>query len=136
MWPDSGSQGRAKHAPASFEDLSMKVDNMRFRVFLYAVALGCALAHPALAQAPRPSSATGRITGKVYERGKDPAAYVNVIVLGTKQGTQTDESGSFTIVGVPVGTVQLQVQAIGFDKQVKDVQVNAGQTANVEFTLG
>ena len=59
-----------------------------------------------------------------------------MIVLGSKQGAQTDENGSFTIVGVPVGTAQVQVQAIGFDKQVKEVQINAGQTASVEFTLG
>src|SRR5262249_17278268 len=68
--------------------------------------------------------------------GKQPASYVNVIVLGTKQGTQTDENGSFTIVGVPVGTAQIQGQAIGFDKQGKDVQVNAGSPATVEFVLG
>src|SRR6185436_12920098 len=48
----------------------------------------------------------------------------------------TDVNGSFTIVRVPVGTAQVQVQAIGFDKQVKEVQVNAGGTASVEFTLG
>src|SRR5262245_66686404 len=112
----------------------MKVDDMRFRVWCGMVVLGCALAHPSLAQAPRPAGPTGRITGKVYEKGKDPAAYVNVIVLGSKQGAQTDENGSFTIVGVPVGTAQVQVQQVGFDKQVKDVQVNAGPTATVEFT--
>src|SRR5215467_1177534 len=114
----------------------MKVEIMRFGVWCGVVLLGIALAHPSLAQAPRPSASTGKITGKIYEKGKDPAAYVNVIVLGTKQGAQTDENGSFTIVGVPVGTAQVQVQAIGFVKQVKEVQVNAGQTASVEFTLG
>ena len=114
----------------------MKVENMRFRVLWCLVALGCVLAEPSFAQAPRPAAATGRISGKVYERGKEPAAYVNIIVLGSKQGAQTDETGSFTIVGVPVGTAQVQVQAIGFDKQTKDVQVNAGQTSNLEFTLG
>ena len=109
---------------------------MRFRVLCLVVVLGCALAHPSLGQTPRPAGPTGRISGKVYEKGKDPAAYVNVIVLGTKQGAQTDENGSFTIVGVPVGTAQVQVQQVGFDKQVKEVQVNAGQTSSVEFTLG
>jgi outer membrane receptor protein involved in Fe transport len=103
-----------------------------------ALALGYLLAcpAPAPAQSPPAPAATGRIAGTVYERGKEPAAFVNVIVLGTRQGTMTDESGSFVIPGVPVGTVQVQVQAIGFDKQVKEVLVNAGQTSNVEFVLG
>src|SRR4030095_10913481 len=114
----------------------MKVEDMRFRVLCGLMLLGCALAHPSLGQTPRPAGPTGRITGKVYEKGKDPAAYVNVIVLGSKQGAQTDENGNFTIVGVPVGTAQIQVQAIGVDKQIKEVQVNAGGTASVEFTLG
>jgi hypothetical protein len=81
-------------------------------------------------------AATGRITGRVLEGGRAPSAAANVIVLGTKQGSQTDENGNFTIPGVPVGTQQIQVQQIGFDKQVKPVQVNAGSTTTIEFTLG
>src|SRR5204862_8136685 len=80
-------------------------------------------------------AATGRITGKVLEGGRAPSAAANVIVLGTKQGAQTDEGGNFTIPGVPVGTQQIQGQQIGFDKQVKPVQVNAGSTTTIEFVL-
>lgn len=113
---------------------------MRLRSLVSAVFLTCALVEAPLAQtrpgAPAPGAATGRINGKVFERGREPAAFVNVIVLGTKQGTQTDENGAFAIGGIPVGEVQIQVQAIGFDKMVKTVQVNAGQIAAVEFVLG
>src|SRR5438105_370548 len=119
----------------------MKVMDMRLRILGLAAAASLTLAPWCFAQTvPRPAApggpATGRITGKIFESGKDPAAFANVIVLGTKQGTATDENGAFTIAGVPVGTVQLQVQAIGYDKQVKEVSVNAGQTTTVEFTLG
>mgnify|MGYP003694328733 CR=1 FL=1 len=87
------------------------------------------LTSAAWAQAPapaaRPAAATGKITGKIFEKPGQPAAYANIIVLGTKQGTQTDESGAFSIPGVPVGSVQISVQQVGFDKVVKEVQVNA-----------
>src|SRR5262245_36841633 len=70
---------------------------------------------------------TGKITGRVTEKGQ-PVQFANVIVLGTKQGIATDENGRFTIAGVPVGAAKIQVQATGYDKVVKDVQVNAGAT--------
>src|SRR5262245_503985 len=113
----------------------MKMMDMRLRVLASVVAVVVASftgIEQSRAQTPAakpaPAAATGRITGKVLEGGRAPSAAANVIVLGTKQGAQTDESGSFTIVGVPVGTQQIQVQQIGFDKQVKPVQVNAGTT--------
>ncbi len=95
---------------------------------------------PAPAAAPaRPAaavaSAFGKIMGTVSEPG-GPAAYVNVIILGTKQGTATDENGKFVIPGIAVGTVQVQVMATGYDKQIREVQVNAGQTSTLDFKLG
>src|SRR6266496_1261004 len=76
---------------------------------------------PAAPQSPAPpaGAATGRITGTVYEHGKEPFPFANVIVLGTKQGTMTDENGNFILGGVPVGAAQVQVQAVGYDKQVQ-----------------
>ena len=120
----------------------MKMMDMRLRVLasvvVVVVASFATTQHSWAQTAPaKPAgAATGRITGKVFEPGgKSPSANANVIVLGTKQGAMTDENGNFTIPGVPVGTQQLQVQQIGYDKAVKSVQVNAGTTATVEFQL-
>jgi outer membrane receptor protein involved in Fe transport len=127
----SRSETRSRHKD--------KVEAMSLRALLWAAAVACLLVHPSLGQAqsaPPVGGATGRIAGKVFDKGKEPAASAHVTLLGTRQGAQTDEKGAFVIVGVPVGTVQVQVQALGRDKQVKTVQVNAGQTTNVEFTLG
>jgi outer membrane receptor protein involved in Fe transport len=79
---------------------------------------------------------TGRISGRALERGKEPVSFANVVVLGTKQGTMTDETGAFVIAGVPVGTYQVKLQAIGYDPIIQTVQVNAGETALVNFTVG
>ena len=78
----------------------------------------------------------GRISGRALERGKEPLGYANVVVLGTKQGTATDENGNFVIGGVPVGTYQVKLQAIGFDPVILTVQVNAGQTSTITFNVG
>jgi outer membrane receptor protein involved in Fe transport len=111
---------------------------------LAATGLGIALlasALPALAQQKDPAAAptaapVGKISGRVTEGGKGPFAFANVVVLGSKQGTATDENGNFVLAGVPVGTAQVQVQAIGYDKMVKTVQVNAGGNSVVNFELG
>jgi len=114
----------------------------RFVIGVLPAVLGLVLVAPSLAQtrpatdAPRGTALMGTISGKVVERSKDPVAFANVVVLGTKQGTMTDENGNFVIRGVPVGTQQIQVQAIGFDKVVESVQVNAGATATINFTVG
>lgn len=86
--------------------------------------------------APAPTRAAGRISGRVTEGGRSGVGFANVIVLGTKQGTMTDENGNFVIPGVPVGSWQVQVMAIGFDRVVKSVEVSANQTAAVDFVLG
>lgn len=89
--------------------------------------------------APAPGAAgapTGKITGKVIGPDKQPVTFANVIVLGTKQGTATDENGAFVIAGVPVGVQQIKIQAIGFDAKTEAVTVNAGQTTPINFALG
>src|SRR5215471_4950735 len=101
--------------------------------------------HPATTPAPgaaKPAAApagaanTGRITGRALEKGKDAVPFANVIILGTKQGTMTDETGAFVIPGVPVGSYEIKLQAIGYEAVVVKVQVNAGQTAVVNFDVG
>ena len=88
---------------------------------------------PAAAAPAAPSG--GRITGKVIDSSKQPAAFANVIVIDTKQGAMTDDNGAFVIPGVPAGTHQVKVQAIGYDALVQTVTVTAGQVSTVTFTF-
>lgn len=125
----------------------MFADGRRLVAAGLALALGLALTVPVSAQ-PKASApvaaageralgtATGKITGKIMEKGKDVIAYANVIVLGTKMGTMTDENGTYLLIGVPVGSVQIQVQATGYDRQVQTVMVNAGATSTLNFDFG
>ena len=101
-----------------------------------AAVLVLLMAVPAAPQGTTPAApGVGRVTGKVTEKGGAPIAFANVIILGTKQGTQTDENGSFVLVGVPVGSQQIQVQPLGYDKQVQSVQISAGATATLNFAF-
>jgi outer membrane receptor protein involved in Fe transport len=105
----------------------------------WAACLVITLSSTVLAQqpgAPAAGAATGRIVGKVTEGGKTPIGYANVVVLGLKRGVPTDEEGNYVIAGVPVGTYSVQVQEVAHGKLVKTVQVNAGQTATVNFEFG
>jgi outer membrane receptor for ferrienterochelin and colicin len=97
-------------------------------------ALVLLIAAPASPQGA--AAGVGRVTGKVTEKNGTPISFANVIVLGTKQGTQTDDNGNFVLVGVPVGTVQIQVQPLGYDKQVQEVAVSAGASSTLNFSFG
>jgi outer membrane receptor protein involved in Fe transport len=98
-------------------------------------------ATPAAAPAPAaaaPKAATsgyGRVVGKVTAHG-EPVPYANVIILGTKQGTQADENGNYSIPGVPVGEVQVRAMATGYDPAVQHVTVNAGGVVTLNFAFG
>ncbi|HEV8216535.1 MAG TPA: SusC/RagA family TonB-linked outer membrane protein [Gemmatimonadaceae bacterium] len=97
---------------------------------LLASAAALASAGPALAQN------SGTIAGRVTERQTQrPLTGAQVRILGGTRGVVTDDSGSFRIVNVPPGTVQLSVQRIGYGPQSRTVTVTAGGTATVEFTL-
>jgi TonB-linked SusC/RagA family outer membrane protein len=100
------------------------------RILVGAAAL--AIAAPAWAQS------TGTIAGRVIDRQTErPLASVQVRIVGTTRGAQTDETGSYRIVGVPAGVVQIAAQRIGYGPQSRTVTVEAGgvTTADVQMTV-
>jgi carboxypeptidase family protein len=80
------------------------------------------------------SPASGKIVGRVTKGGK-PYAYANVILLGTRVGTQTNEDGWFRLERVPAGKQELQVQAIYCDKQSVTVSVRSGRPDTLAVEL-
>jgi len=99
------------------------------RQFL-AGAIALAFAGPAFAQN------SGTIAGKVTERATQrPLAGAQVRILGGTRGVVTDDSGSFRIVNVPPGNVQLSVQRLGYGPQSRAIVVTAGSTVTADFAL-
>lgn len=78
---------------------------------------------------------TGRIMGRVTTRSAAPLPGVQVYLLGTEQGTITNEDGRFVIPNVRPGAHQVRVERIGFGSVTQDVTVAAGQTSTVDFLM-
>jgi TonB-linked SusC/RagA family outer membrane protein len=92
-------------------------------------ALAVAFAGPVLAQ-------SGTIAGKVTDRQTQrPLVGAQVRILGGTRGAVTDDSGSYRIVNVPAGTVQLSAQRLGYGPQSRSIVVTSGSTVTADFAM-
>lgn len=102
-----------------------------------AAVIGAALA--AVFATPPATLAAQGTTGSVVVTVKDaaggPLPQVQVAVVNTMLGAQTDEQGKATIRNVAPGAQQIRAIRIGYAEQKKTVTVMPGQPVNVEFTL-
>lgn len=84
-----------------------------------------------------PPPAVGTITGTVTEaRVGRPVSQVQVTVIGTSLSRATDESGRYTITGVPAGVQRISFRRLGYDPVTREVNVpdEGNVTADVELT--
>ncbi len=91
------------------------------------------LATPVLALAQN----TGKLSGEVIDASTgEPLPGANVVIVGTQLGTAADVDGSYFILGVPVGTHDIQASFVGYQPQmIEDVEINAGYTRELDFEL-
>ncbi|MBD3256808.1 TonB-dependent receptor plug domain-containing protein, partial [candidate division GN15 bacterium] len=83
------------------------------------------------------SEKPGTITGIVVDAQTGEALIgVNVFVVGTSMGAQTDVDGRFTVRNVPPGTYALKVSSVGYNTvNVSDAVVTSGKATTLDFTL-
>ena len=82
------------------------------------------------------SAQQGTISGQVVDAASlEGLSGVQVFVPDSDLGTLTDESGRYTISDVEPGTYQLRARLIGYRSATQQVQVEAGETATVNFQL-
>ena len=108
---------------------------MSTRRVLHALALAALVALPvarAGAQAQQQGSITGRVTDAASSQ---PIAAVQVNVVGTNIGGQTNTDGQYTLRGVSPGSVQVRVLRVGYGEQTQTVTVTGGQTATANFQM-
>ena len=79
--------------------------------------------------------AAGSIVVTVKDAAGAPLPQVQVAIVNTMIGGQTDDNGRATLRNVAAGTQQVRALRIGFAEQKKSVTVAAGQVATVEFAL-
>ncbi|MFQ6609547.1 MAG: TonB-dependent receptor domain-containing protein [Fidelibacterota bacterium] len=79
----------------------------------------------------------GKVSGKVVADGSGQAlAGASVVIEGTSLGSAADEHGSYSILGVPVGTYVIRADYIGYQSvKVSNVTVSANLTTTTDFNL-
>ena len=78
----------------------------------------------------------GTITGRVVDStNHQPLSGVTVSVEGTTRGTATQSDGTFRLSGLPAGSQTLRARRIGYNPQLRTVDVGAGATVSVDFAL-
>lgn len=78
----------------------------------------------------------GTITGRVTDAASgQPVSAVQVNVVGTNLGAQTNAEGQYSIRAVAPGTVELRALRVGFVSGRQTVAVTAGATATANFAM-
>src|SRR4029453_16924035 len=77
-----------------------------------------------------PNAATLR--GRVVDAlTAEPVARARVVLAGTAHATVTDQSGIFTLDGVPEGDVELRVTTVGYGLFKKRIQLPGVQQIDI-----
>jgi TonB-dependent starch-binding outer membrane protein SusC len=87
--------------------------------------------------APLAAQQTGTVTGEVRDNSTgQPLNGVQVSVTGTQRGGVSDARGRFLITNVPAGQQTVEAVFIGYRTEQQQVNVQAGGTATLTFSLG
>lgn len=80
---------------------------------------------------------SGKIYGRVTDRNNgNPLPGVNVVVVGTSQGSATDLEGEYYILNLRPGTYSVSVSMIGYQTTIsRDVRVLSDHTVTLNFEL-
>lgn len=109
------------------DNLNPLIIMTKLRVFLLVFLLSLVMA--AMAE---PS---GVIRGRVLDTDNLSLPGAAVFIESINKGAISDNHGYFTITGIPGGAYQLSVTYIGFNPDEKQVSVEDGKTAVVDFKL-
>jgi TonB-linked SusC/RagA family outer membrane protein len=77
----------------------------------------------------------GGIRGRVINESGAPLANASVLVMGTDKGTAANEGGAFTITGLKAGRYRLQISAVGYTTEIREINVKDNESLEVTVTL-
>jgi len=102
-----------------------------------AISLATSLLTPSAHAQERPGSTAGTIGGRITEALKEtPVVGAIVRVLGQEVATSSDSSGRFTLRGVRLGIVTLEVRRLGYVPVTKgNIVVSPAKPAEVAVVL-
>lgn len=100
------------------------------------LALILAVAGIGVAVAANPIREGNMISGHVLVKGSEEnIPYATVLIVGSGQGTVSNEEGQFEFKNLPAGKYTLRVSAVGYKTQEKAIEVNKDFTAVVHFQM-
>ena len=79
---------------------------------------------------------TGRISGTVTGDGGAPIPQAYVSIVGIARSATADSAGRYILVDVPAGLRMVRARLPGYTPMTLRINVRAGQTATLNFTLG
>ncbi|NIJ51770.1 TonB-dependent receptor [Dyadobacter arcticus] len=77
----------------------------------------------------------GRVTGQILSSDGQPAEQVSIGIKGSSKGAVSDTQGKFTIERIKAGSYVLLVSYVGSETLERSVDIVAGETATISFTL-
>ena len=87
----------------------------------------------------RSQAITATLSGRVSDAsgGSITKAAINVsnVATGFSRSTQSSEGGEYSIPALPAGDYTVTVEFTGFGKQTKNITLQVGQAASLDFTL-
>jgi TonB-linked SusC/RagA family outer membrane protein len=96
-----------------------------------ALPLGVLAANASLAHAQQ-----GTITGRITAEGSgEPLQESRVVLVGTSLFATAAQDGRYTMRNVPAGNYTVRVLRVGYEEQKKPVQVAAGESLTLDFTM-
>lgn len=80
-------------------------------------------------------SQNATLSGKVSTTSGEPLGFANIILEGTAMGESTNEEGLFFIDNIAPGAYRLTVTFLGYETSQKQLTLQAGDRAVLDFTL-
>ncbi|WP_295122866.1 TonB-dependent receptor [uncultured Chitinophaga sp.] len=77
----------------------------------------------------------GHIKGRITTPSGDPAAFVTIVLKGSKKAIFTGEDGWYNILNVPVGNYEVVVSLVGYRTATQNVVVENGKTSTASTQL-
>jgi TonB-linked SusC/RagA family outer membrane protein len=77
----------------------------------------------------------GGIRGRISDETGAPLANASILVVGTDKGTAANSDGAFTITGLKAGRYKLQISAVGFTTDLREISVKDNESLEVAVVL-
>jgi outer membrane receptor protein involved in Fe transport len=79
---------------------------------------------------------SGKLSGRITDKKKQPLAGVNIAVVGLRLGAATDADGRFLVLNIPAGKIAVRVNLIGYRAvTTENVEINADNTTRLDVEL-